>query len=185
VLLRELEHLKLPIIAVAGNHDHESDQIELLVKMMTDSGIHVLDGSVCKIKDVGFVGTKGFCGGFDKLAVQPFGERALKIFIQASINEAAHLDSILAQLECEKRVAILHFSPIKKTLEGEERELYPFLGSSLLARSLDRHGVDVIVHGHAHHGSLEGETPRGIPVHNVCRFVRIRAGLKPYFVFEV
>lgn len=184
VLLGDLRGFSLPILAVLGNHDHESDHAEQLVAMLRDSGICVLEATVCEIDGVGFVGTKGFCGGFDRLSVQPFGERALKSFIGESIDEAVALENAAAKLEGTK-VAILHYAPVPATLEGEARELYPFLGSSRLAGALDRQGVRLIVHGHAHHGSPVGATPHGAEVHNVSRFVRVRAGRRPYAVFEV
>jgi Icc-related predicted phosphoesterase len=185
VLERELQGLDLPIVSVLGNHDHESDQAESLMDMLRDNGIMVLDGTVCEVDGVGFVGTKGFSGGFDNLAIQPFGERALKQFIQTSFDEAVRLENALAKLDCPHKVAVLHYSPVLQTLEGEPLELYAFLGSSKLANALDRQGVDVIVHGHAHHGSLTGQTAKGIPVHNVCRFVRERFGEPAYCLLEV
>jgi Icc-related predicted phosphoesterase len=180
----ELKPLKLPIVAVLGNHDHESDQAERLTDMLCDAGVTVLDGTVAEIDGVGFVGTKGFCGGFDRLFIQPFGERALKQFMQASLDEAVRLENALAKLDCPHKVAVLHYSPIRATVEGEPPELFAFLGSSRLANALDRLGVDVIFHGHAHHGSPYGTTPSGIPVHNVCRFVQQRHHRRNYVVYE-
>ncbi len=185
ILLAELERIPLPVIAVVGNHDHESDHLEELVDMMVYRGVKVLDGNTCKVNGVGFVGTKGFCGGFGKLAVQPFGEKALKAFIRASIDEAARLGSALSSLDCSHRVAVLHYAPIKETLRGEAQELFPFLGSSLLADALDHHGADLIFHGHAHNGSPEGHTARGIPVYNVCHFVQRRFKKRDYCIIEV
>ncbi|MCL6582673.1 MAG: metallophosphoesterase [bacterium] len=185
VLLDELSFFSLPKVAVIGNHDHESNQIELLIKMMTESGILVLDGTSCLIDKVGIVGTKGFCGGFGKLHVQPFGEQALKNFIKTSINEASRIDKALAELNCPFRVAAMHYAPIKETLLGEEIELYPFLGSSLFADVFDRHKVDVVVHAHAHHGSPYALTPGGIPVHNVSRFVQSRFGHRDWCLLTV
>jgi Icc-related predicted phosphoesterase len=185
VLESELMDLALPMVAVLGNHDHESDQAETLVTMLGGIGICVLDGTVTEINQVGFVGTKGFCGGFDNLFIQPFGERALKAFIQTSLDEAVRLENALAKLDCPRKVAVLHYAPVKETLAGEPPELYPFLGSSRLANALDRIGVDVIVHGHAHHGAPLGRTPAGIPVYNVSRFVQSQAGQRAYRVFEI
>ncbi len=185
VLLDDLRLIPLPMVAVVGNHDHESDRLDELLRMLTESGIHMLDGDSCEIDGVGFVGAKGFCGGFGNLAVQPFGERALKSFIQSSIDEALLLEKALAKLDSAKRVGVLHYAPIKETLKGEEPELYPFLGSSLLGSALDRRGVDVIVHGHAHNGVLEGKTEKGIPVYNVCRFVQKRYGKRAYAIFDI
>lgn len=185
VLLDELDALDVPIVAVLGNHDHENDRAPELADMLAAAGARVLDASVCEIDGVGFVGTKGFCGGFGERIVQPFGESALKAFIQSGVDEAVRLESALTKLDCARKLAILHYAPIRDTLEGEPLEIYPWLGTSRLASALDRHGVCAIFHGHAHHGSLAGRTPAGIPVHNVSRFVRSRAGLSPYLIVEV
>lgn len=185
VLLGELKHLSLPILAVVGNHDHENDKAEELCGMLRSTGVLVLEGNAIDINGVGFIGTKGFCGGFDDRLVQPFGERAIKDFIRVGIDEALRLENSVMKLQSERKVAVLHYAPISETLEGESPELFPFLGSSRLASALDRHGVDVILHGHAHHGAPEGRTPGGIPVYNVCRFVQQRCCNRSYMVFEV
>ncbi len=185
VLLKELEDVRLPIVAVLGNHDHESDEAPRLVELLTARGVSVLEGSVCEIGGTGFVGTKGFCGGFEQNMVQPFGERALKTFIHTAIDESLALENALARLDCPHKVAVLHYSPVKETLAGESPELFAFLGSSRLASALDRRGVDAIVHGHAHHGAPSGRTPRGTPVYNVSRFVLSRNSPRAYCVFEV
>ncbi|MGE5137893.1 MAG: metallophosphoesterase family protein, partial [Rudaea sp.] len=152
VLVKDLKQIRLPMVAVLGNHDYESDQEEVLKKMMRDAGIMLLDGgAVCEFGGVGFVGTKGYAGGFGSHMIQPFGERNLKTFIQESVDEAVRLENALAKLDCAHKVGVLHYSPIVGTLEGESPELFPFLGCTRLANALDRHGVDVIVHGHAHH----------------------------------
>lgn len=185
VLVDELVDLKMPIIAVLGNHDHENDHGDEIVQVVKQAGVCLLDGTVHEMDGVGFVGTKGFCGGFDKQFIQPFGERTLKTFIQTSIDEAVRLENALAKLQCDKRVAILHYSPIRDTLNGESLEIYPFLGSSRLANAIDRTGVDIIVHGHAHHGSPFGYTAGRIPVHNVSRFVQTRHNQQPYCIFDI
>lgn len=185
VMLRDLRGLTIPIVAVIGNHDHESDQHMLLLGMMRDAGICVLDCESCEIGGVGFVGTKGFCGGFGARTISTFGERALKSFVGTSIAEAARLEKALSALPVKRRVAILHYSPVRETLAGESVELYPFLGTSRLAEVLDKCGVDFIVHGHAHHGHPSGSTPGGIPVYNVSRFVLERETARHYRVLEL
>ena len=67
------------------------------------------------------------------------------------------------------RVALLHYAPVKATLEGERREIYPFLGSYLLAEAIDAAGADLVLHGHAHGGTRRASTPGGIPVRNVAQ----------------
>jgi len=180
VLLDELGHFDIPVVAVPGNHDHENDNIEVLLNMMRSRSIHVLDGTTFKIGNVGFVGTKGFCGG-----IQRFGERAIKAFIQATIDEVVRLENAAMSLSCPRKVGVLHYSPISGTLEGEETELFPFLGSSLFADALDRQRTNVIVHGHAHKGSPEGKTQNNTPVYNVSQFVQTRFGRRPFFCFDL
>jgi uncharacterized protein len=186
VLLGDLERIELPKIAVIGNHDHESDRTEELLDMMQQAGICVLECKTCVIDDVGFVGTKGFCGGFGRWCVSTFGEQALKSFVQTSVDEAQALDEALAGVAgARKKVAIMHYSPTRDTLKGEAEEVYPFLGTSRLAEVLDRHGVDAVFHGHAHGGSPKGRTQGGIVVYNVSKFVQTRFHDKPYLVLEV
>ena len=88
--------------------------------------------------------------------------------MHASIEESLKLERALSQLRTSKRVVVLHYAPIAATVEGEAREIFPFLGTSRLAEIVDRHGADLIVHGHAHNGKCDGLTPGGIPVHNVA-----------------
>ena len=184
-LLGEVRRFSLPTVAVLGNHDHESDCAERLVEMLVEEGINVLEGTTCVIDGVGFAGTKGFCGGFGKYAVHPIGERALKSMLQEGIDEAKHLEQIVCAMDTVKKIAVLHYAPIPETLQGEPPELYAFLGTSHLAEAIDRCGVDVAIHGHAHNGSPDGSTPAGIKVHNVSRFVRRKRGLPPYLILEI
>ncbi len=185
VLLDELAHLPMPKVAVTGNHDHESGQVETLVAMMREAGWHVLDGDLWEFDGVAFVGTKGFCGGFGRQRLMPFGESLLKDFIQASIDEAQRLEAALARTRCRRRVAVLHYAPIAGTLLGENPELFPFLGYSLYGDAIDRRGADLVVHGHAHDGSPAGTTPGGVPVRNVSRYVLRRAGNRDFALIDV
>lgn len=184
-LLGRMKILPFPVIAVLGNHDHEHDRAEELKGMLIEGGIQVLDGNTCQVEQVGFAGTKGFCGGFGQRLIQPFGERTIKQFVRVSIEESTRLGNGLAELTTPHKIAVLHYSPVKETLRGESPEIYPFLGTSLLEDTLDRNGADIAVHGHAHHGSPEGFTSRKIPVYNVSRFVRSRIGSQAYFLFEM
>lgn len=180
-----LQHLSIPVIAVLGNHDHESGQADEIATILQDAGVTILNGTTREIDGVGFAGTKGFCGGFGSLFVQPFGEEALKEFINASIEEAVRLENALAKLNCRVRIVLLHYSPIRDTLAGEPLELFPFLGTSRLENAIDRHGANLVFHGHAHHGSPTGATSANIPVYNVSRFVLNKNGNKGYCILEV
>src|SRR2546423_12803390 len=165
-LLNVLVRLRLPVIVVLGNHDYESDRQVELMRMLTQEGIKVLDGTAYERDGVGFAGTKGFVGGFGRGMLTAFGEAELKVFVQASIDEAIKLERAMAQLRTPKRVVVLHYSPIAATVQGEAAEIFPFMGTSRLAEVVDRHGADLVVHGHAHHGALEGEATGGRPAYN-------------------
>src|SRR5206468_3299787 len=149
-LLNVLVRLRLPTIVVLGNHDYESGREADLMRMMTQEGIKVLDGTAYERDGVGFAGTKGFVGGFGRGMLTAFGEAELKTFVQASIDEAIKLERAMAQLRTPKRVVVLHYSPIAGTVQGEAAEIFPFMGTSRLAEVVDRHGADLVVHGHAH-----------------------------------
>lgn len=167
-LLNLLVRLRIPIIAVLGNHDYESCQEQELMKMMATEGIKILDGTGYERDGVGFAGTKGFIGGFGRGVLTAFGEREVKAIVQAAIDESLKLERALSQLRTNKRVVILHYAPIVATVKGEAPEIFPYLGTSRMAEVVDRHGADLIVHGHAHHGTAEGKTVGGVPVYNVA-----------------
>src|SRR5690242_18935458 len=167
-LLNTLVRLRIPIVAVLGNHDYESNQENELMKMMAAEGIKILDGTGYERDGVGFAGTKGFIGGFGRGVLTAFGEREVKSIVQAAIDESLKLERAMSQLRTEKRVVVIHYSPIMGTVEGEPPEIWPYLGTSRLAEVIDRHGANLVIHGHAHHGEAEGKTTGGIPVHNVA-----------------
>jgi Icc-related predicted phosphoesterase len=185
-LLAMLVRLRIPIVAVLGNHDYESGEHNKLMEMMSAEGVKVLDGTAYERDGVGFAGTKGFLGGFGRSMLTAFGEPEVKAFVQAGIDEALKLERALSQLRTEKRVIVIHYSPIGDTVEGEPKEIYPYLGSSRLMEVCDRHGANVVFHGHAHHGSPDGKTTAGIPVHNVAMQINVlKNPERPYRIFEI
>jgi uncharacterized protein len=185
-LVNALVRLRVPVIVVLGNHDFENGKEVELVRMMTAEGIKVLDGSAYERDGVGFAGTKGFVGGFGRGMLTAFGEPEIKTFVRAGIDEAVKLERAMSLLRTQKRVVVLHYSPIVGTVEGETPEIYPFMGTSRLAEVVDRHGADFVVHGHAHHGKLDGKTTAGVPVHNVA-ITLLQAQTPPavYRIFEI
>lgn len=169
VLARDLTtSVKIPIVAVLGNHDYESGEESELVKILSDAGVKMLDGDTFETHGVGFAGVRGFCGGFGRGALGAWGESIIKEFVHEAVNEALKLETALARLRTEHRIAILHYAPIRDTVEGEPLEIYPFLGSSRLEEPLTRFDVTAVFHGHAHKGKPEGATSTGIPVFNVA-----------------
>ena len=170
VLVRELSTIlktQLPVIAVLGNHDFEGGQPDEITRILCDAGVTLLDGDAVEIRGVGFAGVKGFCGGFGRRALEPWGEVAIKAFVREAIDETLKLESALARLRTPNRIALMHYSPIQATVVGEPPEIYPFLGSSRLEEPLNRYEVAAALHGHAHHGSAEGRTSANVPVYNV------------------
>jgi Icc-related predicted phosphoesterase len=185
-LLNVVVRSRIPTVAVLGNHDYESGRQLELMRMMEGAGIKVLDGTAYERDGVGFAGTKGFVGGFGRGVLTAFGEPEIKQFVQASIDETLKLERAMAQLRTEKRVVVLHYSPIAATVQGEAAEIFPFMGTSRLAEVIDRHGADLVVHGHAHHGQLEGKTTAGNPVYNVAiTLLQSQATPTVYRVFDV
>ena len=168
ILAKELNNLKLPILAVLGNHEFESGKHEEVCRILSEAGAVILDGDGYEIGGIGFAGVKGFAGGFGERALQPWGEPTIKGFVREAIDEALKLESALAKLRTEQRIALLHYSPIESTVKGEPVEIYPFLGSSRLEEPLNRYSVSYAFHGHAHHGTPEGRTQNNIPVYNVA-----------------
>jgi Icc-related predicted phosphoesterase len=168
VLAAELQAVKIPKIAVLGNHDFESDAADQVVEILAGAHVTVLDGTAIEIAGVGFVGVKGFAGGFGERALQAWGESATKIFVREAVDETLKLESALARLRTPARVVLLHYSPVVDTVDGEPREIFPFLGSSRLEEPLNRYAASVVFHGHAHRGQPEGKTSAGVPVYNVA-----------------
>jgi Icc-related predicted phosphoesterase len=168
VLAKELGVVKIPMLAVLGNHDFESGHPEKVVQILGDAGVRILDGDSQVIDGVGFAGIKGFAGGFGRGTLGPWGEPTIKRFVKEALDEALKLESALARLRVDRRVAVLHYAPIRETVEGEPPEIFPFLGCSRLEEPLERYPVTVAFHGHAHRGTLEGRTRVGTPVFNVA-----------------
>ncbi|HET6840443.1 MAG TPA: metallophosphoesterase [Candidatus Angelobacter sp.] len=166
-LLNALVRLRVPIVAVLGNHDYESGQEQELMNLMTTEGIKVLDGSSYERDSVGFAGAKGFLGGFGRGVLTAFGEKEVKAFVQAGIDETMKLERSLSMLRTQKTVIVTHYAPIAETVQGEPSEIWPYLGSSRLSDVIDRHGASLALHGHAHHGKADGKTTGGVPVSNV------------------
>ena len=179
--------LKIPVVAVLGNHDYESGHADEVKKILMDVGVIVLDGDAQEVAGVGFAGVKGFAGGFGPRALGPWGEEAIKNFVHEAVNEALKLEAALARLRTAHRIAVLHYAPIVGTVSGEPLEIYPFLGSSRLEDPLNRYPVDAVFHGHAHRGSLEGRTREGSPVYNVAMPLLVQAfpGQPPIRIVEL
>jgi Icc-related predicted phosphoesterase len=190
ILSEELRACSVPVVAVLGNHDFEKGRHKLIRQIVQKENVHVLDGEAIVLGDVGIAGVKGFGGGFDNHMLSMFGEGAMKAFVQEAVDEALRLDRALARLDADhekvtKKIAIMHYSPIKETVIGEPEAIHPFLGCSRLSEPLNRRQVIAAFHGHAHIGTLEGRTSSGVRVFNVAKQILIKAGYKcPFYVFE-
>ena len=188
ILAKEItSSLRIPAIAVLGNHDLESNQEKELVQILSDAGVVVLDGDSYELHGVGFAGVKGFGGGFGRRALGAWGEKIIKDFVHETINESLKLEAALARLRMPQKIALLHYSPIQATIGGEPPEIAAFLGSSRLEEPLDRYRVSAVFHGHAHRGSPEGRTKGNAPVYNVAMHVLATAfpSEPPFRIVEV
>ena len=174
LLAKELSLVKIPIVAVLGNHDYESGHHTEVREILVNSGITMLDGEACEIAGIGFAGVKGFAGGFGQRVLAPWGEGAVKQFVREALDEALKLESALSRLRTKRRIALLHYAPIQDTVEGEPLEIFPFLGCSRLEEPLNRYPLDAVFHGHAHHGQYEGKTKSGVPVYNVAQGLMLK-----------
>jgi Icc-related predicted phosphoesterase len=185
-LAQELSVCTIPVVGVLGNHDYESNQADAVKKILKDGKVHLLGEESYVYRDVGFAGVKGFGGGFNRYMLTSFGEEGIKRFVAEAIQEALKLENALRTLMTEKTVVVLHYSPVTGTLHGEPLEIYPFLGSSRLAEAIDPFDVSAIFHGHAHHGTYEGRTNKGVPVYNTCLdLMRARDPSQPYVLIEM
>jgi Icc-related predicted phosphoesterase len=187
VLARELSALRIPVVAVLGNHDVESGKEAEVSQVLADAGVVVLDGDAREVLGVGIAGVKGFGGGFGTRALAPWGEATIKQFVREAVEEALKLEKALARLRTERLIVLLHYAPVQQTVEGEPLEIYPFLGSSRLEEPINRYPVSLVFHGHAHKGHAEGRTTSGVPVYNVSMSLLTRAfpDRPPFRVFEV
>lgn len=176
--------IRIPVLGVLGNHDFESGEHELVLKILDQAGVIMLDGDGAEIEGIGFAGVCGFGGGFGRRMLNAWGEALIKQFVQEAIDHAVRLEQGLAKLQTEKKIVLLHYAPIRATVEGESPEIFPFLGSSRLEEPINRFRVQAVFHGHAHNGTTEGTTSTGIPVHNVSAPILRKQG-KPYRIFEV
>jgi Icc-related predicted phosphoesterase len=170
MLAEELLVVRVPKIAVLGNHDYESGKSQEIARILTRGGIKVLDGDVYIFeKRLGIAGVKGFCGGFEQATLEPWGEETVKKFVLEAVNESLKLETALARIRgLEKRLALMHYAPVRSTVEGENPEIFPFLGCSRLEEPVDKFNATLAIHGHAHRGQLKGQTSRGVPVYNAA-----------------
>ncbi|HEX2092509.1 MAG TPA: metallophosphoesterase, partial [Longimicrobiaceae bacterium] len=187
VVVGELADVKIPIVAVLGNHDHEAGQVAEALAILRERGVHVLDGDTFQLNDaVGFAGTKGFMGGFGRGTLTAFGERGTKAFVDCTLEEVKKLELALRKLATPVRVVVLHYAPVVDTVVGEPEVIFPFLGTDRLAEPLDRYEAAVAFHGHAHAGTFRGSTSGGVPVFNVSLSLLRREGVgEMYYLYEI
>jgi Icc-related predicted phosphoesterase len=161
--------------------------IEEVQSILAETGMHILDGESIEILGAGFAGVCGFGGGFDRQMLNPWGEPIIKAFVQEALDHSLRLEKALNRLPMARRVVLLHYAPIRATVEGENPEIFPFLGSSRLENPINQFNVSVVFHGHAHNGTPSGRTSAQVPVFNVALplISRQNGDELPLFVFEL
>jgi Icc-related predicted phosphoesterase len=187
ILAGELKSVSVPVLAVLGNHDYESNEHEEIKKILKEAAVIFLDEETYEIDGLGLTGVKGFGGGFGPYMLSYFGEPESKAFVQAAIDETQRLEIGLGKLSHkEKKVVVMHYAPIYQTLIGEDTAIYPFLGATRFEEVIDRFGAQLIFHGHAHYGSPHGKTTKGADVYNVAYpLMQKLHGKRPYKIVEL
>lgn len=182
-LLRALMGVTIPVVLVLGNHDYHQNEQQQIKAVFKEAGQQVLDGETTRIDigetSIGFIGTKGFGGGFGMRALPDFGEEIFKMMYHEGLRESERIRIGLERVDADFKVVLLHYSPVKDTLFGEPPEVYAFLGASIMAEPIDKLGADLVLHGHAHYGSEKGMTAGGVPVRNVAMPIMGR----PYSIY--
>jgi Icc-related predicted phosphoesterase len=188
LLAEEFTACSIPVVGVLGNHDYDKDMQRDIIKILAPK-IHILNGTYTEINGIHFAGVKGFGGGFAPMMWGRIGEYAQKVFYDEAEREAEQLENAineLVRMQAEKIVVLLHFSPIKATVVGDQIEWYSFLGSSRFEEVIDRYTVEAVFHAHSHFGSPEGKTGKGFPVFNVSYPLMQRTSADhPYRIYEI
>jgi Icc-related predicted phosphoesterase len=185
-LAGDLSAVRIPILAVLGNHDYHSGKTEEVKDVLRRANVLFLDeDETFELNGVGFAGIKGFGGGFSAHMLSSFGEEATKHFVSEAVKESLALEHAMQRLDTPRVVVIMHYVPVAETAMGEPLEIFPFLGCSRMAETIDRFNVVAAFHGHAHRGSPVGRTPKGVPVYNCAMEVLMRVHQRPYVVVEV
>jgi hypothetical protein len=118
----------------------------------------------------------------------------LDLFVTARNSDSALACLRQAGMECDVTDPVWlakahrdgYFVDLITGMRGEAAEIFPLLGTSRLAEVIDRHGADLVVHGHAHHGKLDGRTAGGVPVHNVAiTLLQAQSPSSVYRVFDL
>lgn len=188
IVAEEYRDLPVPVLAVLGNHDYQSNLEHEVVQVLEEVGIRVLEGETEIITlpsgTLAVAGAKGFGLGFAGRCGSEFGEPEMKAFTRHGRRTAerlAHALDVAADADTDVVVALTHYAPVDQTLVGEPAEIWPFLGNYLLGQAIDAGGAHLALHGHAHAGTEKGITDGGVPVRNVAQPVIHRA----YAVYDV
>jgi len=140
------------LVAVFGNEEYREREKEFVnaypeIKWLSDEYV-VLDGERGCLAVVGSRGS---------LLKPTSWQRSNIPNIEA---EYARKPEVIRQLireakrECPTVVYLSHYAPTWRTLTGESRKIWPYLGDPRMERVLVEEGVRLAVHGHAHHGRV-------------------------------
>src|SRR3954454_14082516 len=129
--------LEVPVVAVLGNHDWQSDRPGDLTRAMAEAGAVVLERThtILPVQgvSVGIAGVKGFVGGFGQQWAN-FGEPLFREAYAETTKDVEGLGRGVAAIEpCAVRIALLHYSPVEETLHGEPERLWLVLGGERVA----------------------------------------------------
>ena len=159
----KMREWKCPIVAVFGNHEFDEEKKEIM--KIAKKRITFLDddSTVLKINDrkVGIVGSRG------SLDAPTWWQFSNIPGIKDEYKERLTcIEKLLNSLECDIKILLTHYSPTYKTLKGESKSIYPYLGSEKLEKILAKTRPTFAVHGHAHNG-IPLAFVDSVPVFNV------------------
>ena len=178
--------LDVPIYAVFGNEEYD----EVKGRLVETCGVTWLDDEIAYLegegKRVAIVGTRG---SLDKPTIwqrrnvpgieRIYSERVERV--RALLKEAVRSADFV--------VLVTHYAPRCKTLEGEDKKIWPYLSSSKLTKVIAEVKPHAVIHGHIHGGTRPLDFIEGVPVYNVSlpavkRIVKIQLvarGLEAFF----
>ena len=117
-------------------------------------------------------------GGFGRRMLNAWDGPLIKQFVQRRSIRPSGWSRPLTKLQAERRVALMHYSPIRDTVRGEDPEIFPFLGSSHLEEPINRFLVSAVSStGTPITGRARARPGAGVPVHNISLPLLRKSGI--------
>lgn len=154
--------INCPIVSCFGNNEFQELRPTIKSKYpdikFLDDEAAVLDiGGV----EVGIVGTTGSLD-----TPTPWQRANVPNVEQLYQSRVALVDRFLQRMRTQLRIALMHYSPTYKTLEGENPRFFGSFGMQAFENVLNQRKPSLVLHGHSHHG-MKMAWVDSVPVFNV------------------